>query len=117
MKRTIFVMSFVCMFIFTSIYSASAFEIYGYWKSDLKYPLNIIKFDKSTYYYGKYSQPAKYSKENNITVVQFTKYSKLHILEEQDDIIKITFPDPSLPKHIIYKRISEEEAVKLIGNN
>lgn len=117
MKKTIFVISCVCIFMFIFIYSASAFEIYGFWKSDLKYPLNIIKFDKSTYYYGKYSQPAFFSVENNVTTVQFTKYSKLYILEEQDDIIKITFPDPSLPKQVIYKRISEEEAVKLIKNN
>lgn len=93
-----------------------SFEIYGYWKSEEEYPLNIIGFDSSTYYYGKFSQQAKFSNKNNILYVQFTKHSTLQIFDESNDVIKVTFPDPSLPKNIVYKRISENEAKAILAD-
>ncbi len=115
MKKTFFIITFVPIFIFNSIISVFAFEIYGYWKSNEEYPLNIIAFDDSNYYYGKYSQQAKFSNQDNVILVQFTKFSTLRVVEVSDDTIKVTFPDPSLPKDIIYKRINENEAKKILA--
>ncbi|WP_297848576.1 hypothetical protein [uncultured Desulfovibrio sp.] len=115
MKKIFLIIAFVPLFIFNSIISVLAFEIYGYWKSDEEYPLNIIAFDNLNYYYGKYSQQAKFSNKENTIYVQFTKFSALRIVEVDNDHIKVTFPDPSLPKDIIYKRINENEAKKILA--
>ena len=106
---------FLClMFLVTSENAASYEDIYGYWESDQKYPLNIIQFSANKYYYGEYSRPAIYSRKDGLIFVQFSKYSSLTILKKGDDCIEITFPDPGLPKKIPYRRISEEKAVKII---
>jgi len=106
---------FLClMFLATSVNAASYEDIYGYWESDQKYPLNIIQFSANKYYYGEYSRPAIYSRKDGLIFVQFSKYSSLTILKKGDDCIEITFPDPGLPKKIPYRRISEEKAVKII---
>lgn len=115
MKKVFLSIIFISIFILNSVISALAFEVYGYWKSEEDYPLNIIAFDSSTYYYGKYSQQAKFLNKNDILYVQFTKYSTLQIINENNNIIKVTFPDPSLPKNIVYKRISENEAKKILA--
>ena len=39
------------------------------------------------------------------------------IIVEDDEIIKVSFEDPSLPKDIVYTRISDEEATKLLQQN
>lgn len=102
------------MSVTTSVCAASYEEIYGYWESDQKYPLNIIQFSANKYCYGKYSRPATYSIKDGGVSVQFSKYSSLEIFKKDDDYIEITFPDPRLPQKIPYKRISEEKAVKII---
>lgn len=114
MKNTCLSIFLCLMFLATSVSAASYEDIYGYWESDQKYPLNILQFSANKYYYGKYSRPAIYSRKDGLILVQFSKYSSLTILKKEDDCIEITFPDPGLPKKIRYKRISEEKAVKII---
>ncbi len=114
MKNMIFVAMFIFTYlIFTSTFS-TAFELYGCWKSDQKYPLNILKFDKNTYYYGKHSLPAKFSIDGNKYIVTFNVDSEIQIIPDGDDVIRVTYPTPVLPKNIIYKRVTEEERASLI---
>ena len=98
------------------------FELYGSWKTDALYeyeyasPLFIIKFDKEKYYYGKHSLDAKYKQTGNEIYVECLPVT-LKIVVEDDEIIKVSFEDPSLPKDIVYTRISDEEAAKLLQQN
>lgn len=110
----LFLTTFVFTFLIITATLPSAFELYGYWKSDQKYPLNILAFDKDRYRYGKQSFPAKFAKSGESYIVQFLKHSNLQIIPVENDVIKVNFPDPTLPKNIVYTRINEEEATMLM---
>lgn len=94
--------------------SALAFDLYGCWKSEQRYPLNVLKFDNENYYYGPYSLSAKYTEKGDEQLVIFNIDSEIRLKKIDENTIKATFPDPSLPQDIVYKRISEEERATLI---
>lgn len=113
MKSLSFMISFMLI---SSV--AHCFELYGSWKTeDLsgynETPLKIIRFDKTTYYYGKYSLDAKYKNEGDKITVECTP-AKLKIVIKDDNKISVTFPNPRFPQNITYTRISDEEAAKLL---
>lgn len=97
--------------------SAFAFELYGsWWKSNQKYPANIIKFDEKKFYYGNYVKDATYSMNDKVINVKYGVRSVLKIIPD-GDTIKVTFPTSKFPKDIVYTRISDEEAAKLLQQN
>lgn len=114
MKKMLFLTTFMFTFLIFTANSSSAFELYGCWKSEQKNSLNIIKFDKTTYYYGKNSLPAKFSKNGDVYIVTFNIDSEIHIVPDGNDAIKVTYPNPALPQNIIYKRVTEDERAELI---
>lgn len=114
MKKKIFMPIFILVFLGIIQSSSYAFDLYGCWKSEQKPPLNILKFDKDTYYYGKHSLPAKFSADGNKYIVIFNVDSEIHIIPEGDNSIKVTFPTQVLPQNIIYTRVTEEERANLI---
>jgi len=114
MKKITFMAIFVSASLILMSTFSNAFELYGCWKSDQKYPLNILKFDKNTYYYGKNSLPAKFSIDGNKYIVIFNVDSEIHIIPDGADVIRVTYPTPVLPQNIIYKRVTEEERTSLI---
>lgn len=114
MKKMNFAVLFMFIFLIATANFSNAFELYGCWKSDQKYPLNILKFDKNTYYYGRNSLPAKFSIDGVKYIVTFNVDSEIHIFPDGDNVIRVTYPTPALPQNIIYKRVTEEERTSLI---
>lgn len=97
--------------------SAFSFELYGsWWKSNQKYPVNIIKFEKDKFYCADVSFSASYSKDGDCINVKYTMRSTLKVIPD-GNTIKVTFPTAKFPKDIVYTRISDEEAAKLLQQN
>ncbi len=111
MKKTLPLILTACICISSP---ALAFDLYGCWKSEQRYPLNVLKFDKNNYFYGQYSLPAKFTEREDEQLVIFNVDSEIRLKKIDNNTIKATFPDPSLPQDIVYKRISEEERATLI---
>lgn len=110
MKKTIAI--FLLLMSFS--HSAFSFDLYGsWWKSDQKYPVNIIKFENKKFYYGNYIKEATYSMDEKVINVKYGIRSVLKIIPD-GDTIKVTFPTSKFPKDIVYTRISDEEAAKLL---
>lgn len=114
MKSVIFAILFMLI-----ASTSHAFELYGSWKADslaekeYASALFVIKFDEKKYYYGEYSLDAKYKEDKGEIYVECLPVT-LKIVVDSDEKIKVTFEDPRLPKDIVYTRISDEEAAKLL---
>lgn len=121
MKKTMTIFLFLISF----SQSAFAFEIYDlWWKATFKDPVmnetttNLLKLEKSRLTYGSagdtsVSFDAQISEKDDIISVTF-RGGTVEIKEGDENSIKVTWPHPRFPKDIVYTRISDEEAAKLL---
>ena len=105
--------------------AAFAFELYGsWWKATFENPVlnetttNLLKLEKNkiTYGYigdGSISFDAQILEKGDIFSVSF-RGGTIEIKEGDEDSIKVTWPHPRFPKDIVYTRISDEEAARLL---
>ena len=117
MKKIILLLLATTLLLFsfsmTACSQSSSFDLNGCWKSNEKYPLNIIQFENNIYKYGKFSEKCTIDKKDGLYIVSFVG-GKIIIKQENNNNIKVTYPNPALPKNIEYTRISKEDADKII---
>lgn len=89
---------------------ALSFDFNTCWKNDdMKYPLNVICFTDTKFEYGVYKISARYTKNNGTTFIEHMG-GTVEVIDKNSNSISVTYPDPRLPKGIIYNIISLEEA-------
>lgn len=125
MKKTMAI--FLLLMAFSQ--SAFAFDLYGsWWKATFENPVmnetttNLLKLEKNRLTYGfsgdsPVSFDAQISDNDDIFSVTFPG-GTIEIKEgDEEENIKVTWPHPRFPKDIVYTRISDEEAAKLLQLN
>ena len=125
MKKTMAI--FLLLMAFSQ--SAFAFDLYGsWWKATFENPVmnetttNLLKLEKNRLTYGDagsraVSFDAQISEKDDTIYVTF-RGGTIELKEgDEENSIKVTWPHPRLPKDIVYTRISDEEAAKLLQQN